>query len=182
MRSGSGTERGTERGTKQGQVIGTSDGGGDNHGSKNQLKVGKTNAGGPSLGIAVVACDGAYMGVTTNVPQQLALGTPLSRRAAPAVALISTKRPTVTKRVQEPKVIYSSFPSCSALAAWSRACTRGPTRPSLSSTASPTSPPHLMLSHTANLLERMASGYLKCMYNDTAQRAGLPMGTLPRSK
>ena len=75
------------------------------------------------LCIAVVACDGAYMGVTTNVPQQLALGTPLSRRAAPAVALISTKRPKVTKRVQEPKVIYSSFPSCSALAAWSRACT-----------------------------------------------------------
>ena len=66
------------------------------------------------LCIAVVACDGAYMGVTTNVPQQLALGTPLSRRAAPAVAVISTKRP---------KVIYSSFPSCSALAAWSRACT-----------------------------------------------------------
>ena len=76
-----------------------------------------------TLCIAVVACDGAYMGVTTNVPQQLALGTPLSRRAAPAVALISTKRPKVTKRVQEPKVIYSSFPSCSALAAWSRACT-----------------------------------------------------------
>ena len=88
-------------------------GGGDNHGSKNQLKVGKTNAGGPSC-IAVVACDGAYMGVTTNVRQQLALGTPLSRRAAPAVAAISTKRPKVTRRrVQEPKVIYSSFPSCS---------------------------------------------------------------------
>ena len=135
-----------------------------------------------TLCIAVVACDGAYMGVTTNVPQQLALGTPLSRRAAPAVALISTKRPKVTKRVQEPKVIYSSFPSCSALAAWSRACTRGPTRPSLSSTASPTSPPHLMLSRTANLLERMASGYLKYMCHDTAHRAGLPMGTLPRSK
>eukprot|EP00964_Phaeocystis_antarctica_P040261 scaffold23010_cov54-Phaeocystis_antarctica.AAC.3 len=60
--------------------------------------------------------------------------------------------------------------------------TRGPTRPSLSSTASPTSPPHLMLSRTANLLERMASGYLKYMYHDTAHRAGLPMGTLPRSK
>tara|TARA_B100000787_G_scaffold138855_1_gene107749 strand:- start:406 stop:576 length:171 start_codon:yes stop_codon:yes gene_type:complete len=51
------------------------------------------------LCIAVVVCGGAYMGVTTNVPQQLALGTPLSRRAAPAVALISTKRPKVTKRV-----------------------------------------------------------------------------------
>lgn len=60
------------------------------------------------LFIAVVACDGAYMGVTTNVPQQLALGTPLSRRAAPAVAVISTKRPKVTKRVQEPKPIYLS--------------------------------------------------------------------------
>ena len=45
------------------------------------------------LFIAVVACDGAYMGVTTNVPQQLALGTPLSCRAAPAVAVMSKKRP-----------------------------------------------------------------------------------------
>ena len=43
--------------------------------------------------IAVVACDGAYMGATTNVPQQLALGTPLSCRAAPAVAVMSKKRP-----------------------------------------------------------------------------------------
>ena len=45
------------------------------------------------LCIAVVACDGAYMGATTNVPQQLALGTPLSCRAAPAVAVMSKKRP-----------------------------------------------------------------------------------------
>ena len=45
------------------------------------------------LFIAVVACDGAYMGATTNVPQQLALGTPLSCRAAPAVAVMSKKRP-----------------------------------------------------------------------------------------
>ena len=64
------------------------------------------------LCIAVVACDGAYMGVTTNVPQQLALGTPLSRRAAPAVAVIPTKRSKVMKRpVQNPKVVYSSVPS-----------------------------------------------------------------------
>ena len=39
-----------------------------------------------------------------------------------------------------------------------------------------------MLSRTANLLERMARGYLASMYHDTAHRAGLPMGTLPRSK
>ena len=41
---------------------------------------------------------------------------------------------------------------------------------------------NLMLSRTANLLERMARGYLASMYHDTAHRAGLPMGTLPRSK
>ena len=48
------------------------------------------------LSIAVVACDGAYMGATTNVPQQLALGTPLSCRAAPAVAAMSKKTPKQT--------------------------------------------------------------------------------------
>ena len=50
------------------------------------------------LCIAVVACDGAYMGATTNVPQQLALGTPLSCRAAPAVAAMSKMSKTKPKQ------------------------------------------------------------------------------------
>ena len=59
------------------------------------------------LCIAVVACDGAYMGATTNVPQQLALGTPLSCRAAPAVAVMSKKiRPKQTPWYE--KEVYKS--------------------------------------------------------------------------
>eukprot|EP00964_Phaeocystis_antarctica_P098636 scaffold64626_cov64-Phaeocystis_antarctica.AAC.1 len=40
---------------------------------------------------------------------------------------------------------------------------------------------HLMLSRTANLLERMASGYLKYMHHGAAHRADLPNRTWPRS-
>ena len=53
-----------------------------------------------------VACDGAYMGATTNVPQQLALGTPLSCRAAPAVAVIPKIRPKQTPWYE--KEVYKS--------------------------------------------------------------------------
>ena len=58
------------------------------------------------LFIAVVACDGAYMGATTNVPQQLELGTPLSCRAAPAVAVMSKKTPKQTPWYE--KEVYKS--------------------------------------------------------------------------
>ena len=46
--------------------------------------------------IAVVACSGAYMGLTTRAPQQRT-AAPLSQRTAPAVAVFSTKKHKVTK-------------------------------------------------------------------------------------
>ena len=50
--------------------------------------------------IAVVACSGAYMGLTTRAPQQLTLAAPLSQRTTPAVAVFSTneKKRKVTRR------------------------------------------------------------------------------------
>jgi hypothetical protein len=48
--------------------------------------------------IAVVACSGAYMGLTTRAPQQLTLAAPLSQRTTPAVAVFSTKKHKVTRR------------------------------------------------------------------------------------
>ena len=88
------------------------------------------------LCIAVVACDGAYMGATTNVPQQLALGTPLSCRAAPAVAVMSKKSPKQYAK-QTPwyeKEVYESPEQ-------RQKCAAAPVpAPSLSSTASPASP------------------------------------------
>ena len=47
--------------------------------------------------IAVVACSGAYMGLTTRAPQQLTLAAPLSQRTAPAVAVFSTKKRKVAR-------------------------------------------------------------------------------------
>ena len=49
------------------------------------------------LSIAVVACSGAYMGLTTRAPQQLTLAAPLSQRTAPAVAVFSTRKRKVTR-------------------------------------------------------------------------------------
>ena len=48
------------------------------------------------LSIAVVACSGAYMGLTTRAPQQRT-AAPLSQRTAPAVAVFSTKKRKVTR-------------------------------------------------------------------------------------
>ena len=48
------------------------------------------------MSIAVVACSGAYMGLTTRAPQQLT-AAPLSQRTAPAVAVFSTKKRKVTR-------------------------------------------------------------------------------------
>ena len=49
------------------------------------------------MSIAVVACSGAYMGLTTRAPQQLTLAAPLSQRTAPAVAVFSTRKRKVTR-------------------------------------------------------------------------------------
>ena len=46
----------------------------------------------------MVACSGAYMGLTTRAPQQLTLAAPLSQRTTPAVAVFSTKKHKVTRR------------------------------------------------------------------------------------
>ena len=90
------------------------------------------------LFIAVVACDGAYMGATTNVPQQLALGTPLSCRAAPAVAVMSKKTPKQTPWYE--KEVYKSPEQRQRCAAPPVPAHTWSTRPSLSSTACPASP------------------------------------------
>ena len=60
------------------------------------------------MSFAVVACGGAYTGLTTRAPQQLTLGAPLSRRATPAVAVLSTRRPKAMRPgpVEKPKVIF----------------------------------------------------------------------------
>ena len=91
-----------------------------------------------ALCIAVVACDGAYMGATTNVPQQLALGTPLSCRAAPAVAVMSKKTPKQTPWYE--KEVYKSPEQRQRCAAPPVPAHTWSTRPSLSSTACPASP------------------------------------------
>ena len=55
------------------------------------------------MSFAVVACGGAY---TTRAPQQLTLGSHLSRRATPAVAVLSTRRRKAVRPVEKPKVIF----------------------------------------------------------------------------
>ena len=60
------------------------------------------------MSFAVVACGGAYTGPTARAPQQLTLGSHLSRRATPAVAVLSTRRPKAMRPgpVRKPKVIF----------------------------------------------------------------------------
>ena len=58
------------------------------------------------MSFAVVACGGAYTGPTTRAPQQLTLGSHLSRRATPAVAVLSTRRRKAVRPVEKPKVIF----------------------------------------------------------------------------
>ena len=58
------------------------------------------------MSFAVVACGGAYTGPTARAPQQLTLGSHLSRRATPAVAVLSTRRRKAVRPVEKPKVIF----------------------------------------------------------------------------
>ena len=57
--------------------------------------------------IAVVACSGAYMGLTTRAPQQRT-AAPLSQRTAPAVAVFSKRKRKETRRpVRQVRLLIS---------------------------------------------------------------------------
>ena len=57
------------------------------------------------MSFAVVACSGAYMGLSTRAPQQLPMGATLSRRANVPVAGFSPEKRKVTRPPVEKQVL-----------------------------------------------------------------------------